>query len=405
MEHHSYDGAMRSLQAISGSFADIEGHWNGPTSVLDNPAVIDGQLYGAYVFMHPECHQGEYAPIVKIIQLCWAVICMCQVLFMFSRAPRVPWEAMYLPGVECVIYTLAFTGNGYVRMVDGRILTWSRLASWLVCCPVMLGQISAITLIKYQSIPLNPMMIACSIIRTVFGVSAGVVQEEPLKWVFFWLGIFFFAFELLGCYLIFAIAIADFEACKTELANKVIGRIKTMRAIIFICWPAITVTWVLSSAGTCLVDDNYTTIGFVVLDAVCKNMYGVVIWSTTWGLLNGKWDRDYARTFGQEEEQQEEAPDFDAKGGAMPGANDNVEVKMFGKVLGSVRRANRGQGRSFGGRAGSRPEYDDAGGHSRNGARDEDREDDGDHKKDRRDRRLEELERTIMEMRGAKEGY
>ena len=27
--------------------------------------------------------------------------------------------------------------------------------------------------------------------------------------------------------------------------------------------------------------------------------YGVVIWSTTWGLLNGKWDRDYARTFGQ----------------------------------------------------------------------------------------------------------
>ena len=31
----------------------------------------------------------------------------------------------------------------------------------------MLGQVSAMTLIKYQSIPLNPIMIACSIIRTV----------------------------------------------------------------------------------------------------------------------------------------------------------------------------------------------------------------------------------------------
>ncbi|KAJ1475635.1 hypothetical protein T484DRAFT_1827628 [Baffinella frigidus] len=89
----------------------------------------------------------------------------------------------------------------------------------------MLGQISAITLIKYQSIPLNPMMVACSIIRTVMGVSAGVVQEEHLKWVFFWLGCFFFSFELLGMrpdkpldggwngrsFLIFENAIADTE--------------------------------------------------------------------------------------------------------------------------------------------------------------------------------------------------
>ena len=80
--------------------------------------------------------QGEYAAIVKVVQLCWAVICLCQVLFMFSRAPRVPWEAIYLPGVECIIYTMSFSGNGYVRMVDGRILLWSRMASWLVCCPV-----------------------------------------------------------------------------------------------------------------------------------------------------------------------------------------------------------------------------------------------------------------------------
>ena len=44
---------------------------------------------------------------------------------MLSRAPRVPWEAIYLPGVEFIIYILAFTGNGYVRMVRGLTTYWS----------------------------------------------------------------------------------------------------------------------------------------------------------------------------------------------------------------------------------------------------------------------------------------
>ena len=32
---------------------------------------------------------------------------------------------------------------------------------------------------------------------------------------------------------------------------------------------------------------------YLLADAVCKNSYGLILWSTTWGLLNGKWDRDY----------------------------------------------------------------------------------------------------------------
>jgi len=356
----------------------------------------------------------------KYVTDLWRAYSFCRAvqLFMFSRAPKVPWEAMYLPAVEAIIYTMSFTGNGYVRMIDGRIMPWSRMASWLVCCPVMLGQISAITLIKYKSIPLNPMMIACSIIRTVMGVSAGVVQEDHLKWVFFWLGCFFFMFELLGCYLIFAIAIADFEACRTDLANRVIGRIKTMRAIIFVCWTSIVVTWVLSSSGACLVDDNYTTMAYVILDAVCKNMYGVVIWSTTWGLLNGKWDREYARTFGQEEKGLEEAMDFDSKGGAT-GTNDNVEVKMFGRTIGSVRRARRNQTRDMGGdrrdrehwdsRADSRAPSDESRGQqhvgrgeARRGDRSPSRSrspDDRDKHERRKEQKIAELERTLMEMR------
>eukprot|EP00961_Rhodomonas_salina_P244404 3303314-Rhodomonas_salina.1 len=69
-----------------------------------------------------------------------AVVSLCQVIFMLTRAPRVAWEAIYLPLCETITYFLAFTGNGYLRMADGQIFPWARMASWLVTCPVMLGQ-------------------------------------------------------------------------------------------------------------------------------------------------------------------------------------------------------------------------------------------------------------------------
>jgi len=53
---HGYDGAMRSLLGSDGSYVGVETHWDGPTTELDHPAIIDGQLYGAYVFTHPECN-------------------------------------------------------------------------------------------------------------------------------------------------------------------------------------------------------------------------------------------------------------------------------------------------------------------------------------------------------------
>jgi hypothetical protein len=56
MDPHGYDGAMRSLLGAGGSYVGVETHWDGPTTELDHPAIIDGQLYGAYVFTHPECN-------------------------------------------------------------------------------------------------------------------------------------------------------------------------------------------------------------------------------------------------------------------------------------------------------------------------------------------------------------
>ena len=47
-------------------------------------------------------------------QLIMAVVSACQVVFMISRAPKVPWEAIYLPLSEMITYALAYTGHGYV---------------------------------------------------------------------------------------------------------------------------------------------------------------------------------------------------------------------------------------------------------------------------------------------------
>ena len=60
-----------------------------------------------------------------------AVVSACQVLFMISRAPRVPWEAMYLPGTEAVSYSMSFFSQGYILLANGKTLPWCRMAAWL----------------------------------------------------------------------------------------------------------------------------------------------------------------------------------------------------------------------------------------------------------------------------------
>lgn len=56
---------------------------------------------------------------------------------MLSRIPNVGWEAIYLPSSEVVTYFLAFVGEGVLRMADGRMFPWARMASWTACCPVL----------------------------------------------------------------------------------------------------------------------------------------------------------------------------------------------------------------------------------------------------------------------------
>ena len=98
-------------------------------------------------------------------QLIMAVVSACQVVFMISRAPKVPWEAIYLPLSEMITYTLAYFGHGYVLLASGKTLPWARMASWVCTCPIMLGMISNMALVKYKSQPLNPLMVAASLGR------------------------------------------------------------------------------------------------------------------------------------------------------------------------------------------------------------------------------------------------
>ena len=61
-----------------------------------------------------------------------AVMSACQVLFMISRAPRVPWEAIYLPATEAISYGLSFYGEGFSPS-DGKSLEqWKNSRAKLV---------------------------------------------------------------------------------------------------------------------------------------------------------------------------------------------------------------------------------------------------------------------------------
>jgi hypothetical protein len=79
---------------------------------------------------HRMHHQTTATPVL-ILQLCMSVVSICQVIFMISRAPKVPWEAIYLPLTEAVTYALAYTDHGTFRLASGKLFPWSRMGSWV----------------------------------------------------------------------------------------------------------------------------------------------------------------------------------------------------------------------------------------------------------------------------------
>eukprot|EP00802_Teleaulax_amphioxeia_P014304 Tamp_14367.p1 GENE.Tamp_14367~~Tamp_14367.p1 ORF type:complete len:452 (+),score=52.49 Tamp_14367:76-1356(+) len=296
------------------------------------------EAYGSWARANPACLRTSEVNVgfVKMLQLCMAVVSVCQVLFMISRAPKVPWEAIYLPGTEAVTYGLAFANEGYVRLANGKVLPWARMASWVCTCPIMLGMISNMALVKYGSQPLNPLMIAASLIRIVFGISATMSFGGPVKWIFFLIATCFFLFEYVTVYCIFAMTIADFDAIGSPLSEAVAHRLRILRAVFYFSWTAFPIIWLLSSTSGCILHENVSSCLYLLADAVCKNSYGIILWSTTWGLLNGKWDRDYCHN------RDINGVLMDAtEAKEVPEAPQNYDIKIMGQTIASVRRSQR----------------------------------------------------------------
>ena len=213
-------------------------------------------------------------PFVKILQLIMAVVSACQVLFMITRAPRVPWEAIYLPLSEAVTYGLSYLNHGYVRLANGKILPWSRMAGWLCTCPIMLGMVSNMALVKYKSQPLNPLMVAASLIRTVFGISATMSSGGSNVWLFFFIALCCFLFEYTVVYAIFGLTIADFASIGSPLANAVVARLKLLRGIFFFSWTAFPIIWLMSSTSTCILNEDVRQSNcFACLYATVQNQH------------------------------------------------------------------------------------------------------------------------------------
>jgi bacteriorhodopsin len=162
-----------------------------------------------------------------------------QVVFMTTRAPKVTWEAVYLPLVEAILYALAAAGHGMIRMGDGRVVPLGRMCSWLITCPVMLSQAFGIHNLEVWGVQMRMPVLACSIIRTVCGIFASVTPEVYIaKWIFFLCGCLFFAVEMTSVWVIFQYGIMRFIPVVDDHPDNrtALNRLYFMRLIFFTSW-------------------------------------------------------------------------------------------------------------------------------------------------------------------------
>jgi hypothetical protein len=203
----------------------------------------------------------------------------------------------------------------------------------------MLGMVSNMALVKYKSQPLNPLMIASSIIRVMFGISATMAEDDnAAKWVFFILAVAAFLFEMTCTYAIFGLTIADFSSIGSPLGDAVVYRLGILRIIFFTSWATFPIIWFISSTNACILHENVSAVLYLLADAMCKNSYGIVLWSTTWGLLDGKWDRDYPKNRDINGVLMDVDPTLKEE---KAEANENFDIKFMGQTLASIKRSKR----------------------------------------------------------------
>ena len=171
-----------------------------------------------------------------------------------------------------------------------------------------------------------------------FSVCAQMAENESVIWVHAFFSFLCFGFEMVCAYAIFSITIQDFKDIKSPLADRVVARLQILRAIFFITWNMYWILWIVSSTYKCWIDENANSILHLLGDLSCKNTYGIFLWATTWGLLNGKWDREFARNRDENGVLMDVDP---AKAAPVEPPKENFDVKVFGTTIASVRRSQR----------------------------------------------------------------
>ena len=254
----------------------------------------DLNIYGYWARDNLNCIEKSTItyPFIKLLQLFMSLFSLFQIIFMFSKIPNIPWEAIYLPATEIVSYTLSYFGEGYILLASGKLLPWSRMATWICTCPIMLNMISNIETVKYNNFPLNNFMIPASLIRTVFGLTASMSTSYYIILINIFFSFIFFIFELSCVFYIYKIAIQNFLNINSSLSLKIVKRLKLLRFIFFLTWNSFWIIWILSSTFTCTISENISSILYLLSDLFCKNIYGLILWNTTYVLLNGKWDKE-----------------------------------------------------------------------------------------------------------------
>nr|AHH02140.1 PsChR1 [synthetic construct] len=268
------------------------------------------EVCGVWALDNPECIEVSGTnDNVKMAQLCFCMVCVCQILFMASQYPKVGWEAIYLPSCECFLYGLASSGNGFIQLYDGRLIPWARYAAWICTCPSILLQINTIHKCKISHFNLNTFIVQADLIMNIMGVTGALTTNIAFKWIYFAIGCILFIFIVLVVYDIMTSAAKEWKAKGDSKGNLVSTRLILLRWIFIVSWCVYPLLWILSPQATCAVSEDVISVAHFICDAFAKNMFGFIMWRTLWRDLDGHWDisRHYPQSSyakdGKEEEQ------------------------------------------------------------------------------------------------------
>jgi len=228
---------------------------------------------------------------IHTFQLVWALLCAAQALFLFSKWPKVGWEAMYMPCCEALSYGLLSSGYGYMKLHgEFHYLPWIRYAAWLVTTPVLLNQVQGMIDIKIGSLRLAPIQSLANLIMIIMGVSAHLQENHAWKWLFFFVGCVMCAVIYYIAWLQFSKVNELYAATKTEIGDKVCFQLKLIMFCFYVGWSMFSVIWLLSSEGLCLIEEHISAAAHIPGDILSKNSFGLLMWYTRWITLGGAWD-------------------------------------------------------------------------------------------------------------------